>query len=346
MKRATRAFTLTELLVVITVLVILIAISVPAFRSLLGNSVRTLAENQLRVGLAAARDAAIRSEGGDTAAVFFYSGNRLRVVACSAVGRVFDTDADRWVEVFAPVRTIEPVQLPSGWSVRGYAPPGSFGQAGAPLAWYEGFAEAFDEGHWVFPETHFVSLEGSGVESRGVQRHTFFVRFRAGDGLLDTSNRRPILVLDPAATSAFRGTAPFAGARSDQATDLAAFTRRALERLNATDATRVFGDRSVDTVLAGPVTELALYDETRMIAAIGGRPNRVTGTLYQAPDATAPYATLDPQSLPAATNQDEALRRISAWIEGRLDVGNGLVESDARVFILQRYLGNLREITP
>lgn len=346
MRRVVPGFTLTELLVVITVLVILIAISVPAFRSLLGNSERTLAENQVRVGLSAARDAAIRGEGGDAAAVFFYSGNRLRIVTCSVAGRVFDTDAGAWVEVFAPVRAVEPVQLPSGWSVRGYAPPGSFGQVGEPLAWYEGFAEAFDEGHWVFPETHFVSLEGAGVESRGVQRQTFFVRFRGGDGTLDTSNRRPILVLDPVATASFRGAAPFSGARADQATDLGVFARRALGRLSAVEGTQVFGDRSVDTVLARPVTEVALYDEARMIAAIGGRPNRVTGTLYRAPAAGDQYATLDPASLPAGTNQDDAQRRISAWIEGRLDVGSGLVSSDARVFVLQRYMGSLREITP
>ncbi|MDX2130917.1 MAG: prepilin-type N-terminal cleavage/methylation domain-containing protein [Planctomycetota bacterium] len=353
MKR--RAFSLTELLVVITILVILIAIAVPAFRSLLGNSERSLAENQLRVGLSAARDAAIRSDGGDAAAVFFFTGGRVRIIACVQVGTLCDagpTTPCTNTDVFAPLGTIEPVQLPVGWSVRGYAPPGSIGQVGEAHAWYESFSGLSNEGTWVFPETDFVSLDGTNVETRGVQRHTFFVRFRAGDGALDTSNRRSILVLDPVRTESFRGAAPYAVARADQATDLAQFAKRTLALLGqpaagaSGDARALFGDESVDTILARPVTELSLHEEGRLIAAVGARPNRVTGTLYAPPDENAQYALYDATVLPAGVDQDETQRRVGAWIEGRLDIGAGLVGTDARVFMVQRYLGNMQEISP
>src|SRR4051812_14600321 len=112
-----RAFTITEILVVISIIVLMIAIAVPAFSSLIGSSERALAENQLRAGLAAARDAAIQSETGDGAAVFFFTpGGRISIVACTAVGQIEDqvppvgavptTNITR--DVFAPVPGMEP----------------------------------------------------------------------------------------------------------------------------------------------------------------------------------------------------------------------------------------------
>ncbi|GJQ31038.1 MAG: hypothetical protein HBSAPP03_29220 [Phycisphaerae bacterium] len=348
-----RGFSLTEILVVISILVILIAISVPAFKTLISNSERTLSENQIRVGLSAGRDAAIRAESGDGAAVFLFAEGRLRMVACVSVGFLIDTLETTGEpirrEVFAPVANIEPVTLPGGWSVRGYATPGTFESPVNACGWYENFPGRALDGNWVFPETHFVSFEGSGVEARGVQRHSFMVRFKNASGTLDTADRSAVLVLDRVNDQSFRGAAPFSTARADQAANLVAFARRVLNNtsLTAEDKRRLLGDESIDTILVRPVTEVAMYEESTMIGRIGGRPNRETGTLYLPPDPAAAFATFDPASLPAGLDQDETQARINQWIQGQLDLGgSNAVESDARIFMLQRYLGQVQEITP
>ncbi|CAG0987134.1 hypothetical protein PHYC_02085 [Phycisphaerales bacterium] len=346
-----RAFSLTEILVVISILVILIALSIPAFKNLLNNSERTLAENQLRVGLSAGRDAAIRNETGDAAAVFFFREGRMVIVPCVVVGQIQDLDsANRAVlrDVLAPLGTVEPVRLPAGWSIRAFAPAGSLDDEDLS-GWYENLAgQQF--GTWVFPETHFVSFDTSNVQTRGTWRHTFMVRFEGGTGLLDTAERGTALVLDPAPDSSFRGTAPFnERPRVDEADDLVVWARRLIARtdLSATEKRQLLGDMSIDTVLARPLTEVAMYEEAKMLGAIGARPNRETGTLYAPPTAnTAPR--FDPASLPQGVSQDyEAQDRIDQWMIGDYRVGNaGAVESDARIFVLQRYLGQMQEIVP
>ena len=62
-------FTLTELMVVISIVVLLMAIALPAFTGMVRDSEKSLADNQLRVAVGAGRDAAIRSSSGDGAAV-------------------------------------------------------------------------------------------------------------------------------------------------------------------------------------------------------------------------------------------------------------------------------------
>lgn len=349
-----RAFSLTEILVVISILVILIAISVPAFKTLISNSERTLSENQIRVGLSGGRDAAIRAESGDGAAVFVFDQGRIRIIACVSVGFLESTPTEPFRrEVFAPVPTIEPVTLPGGWSVRGYATPGTFDDPAAtvpPSGWYENFPGRALDGNWVFPETNFVSFEGSNIESRGVQRHSFMVRFKNASGTLDSANRAAVLVLDPVADTTFRTAAPFATARADQASNLVTFAKRVLANssLSPDDKRRLLGDESIDTILVRPVTEVAMYEEAAMIGRIGGRPNRDTGTLYLPPAEALAFATFDPAALPqGVTTQDEAQERINNWIQGQLDLGGAnAVESDARIFMLQRYLGQVQEITP
>ncbi len=348
-----RAFSLTEILVVISILVILIAIAVPAFKTLINNSERTLSENQIRVGLSGGRDAAIRAESGDGAAVFVFDQGRIRIIPCVSVGFLDDelesTASSVRREVFAPVPTIEPVTLPGGWSVRGYATPGTFESATQASGWYENFPGRAEEGNWVFPETNFVSFEGSNVESRGFQRHSFMVRFKNATGTLDSANRAAVLVLDPVADTSFRTGTPFGTNRVDQAANLVTFAKRVLANTTLTveDKRRLLGDESIDTILVRPVTEVAMYEESIMIGRVGGRPNRDTGTFYLPPAETAAFATFDPASLPAGQDQDETQERINQWIQGQLDLGGtNAVESDARIFMLQRYLGQVQEISP
>ena len=91
------AFTLVELLVVIAIFVLLLAIAVPAFSSMLYSSEQSLADNHLRMGLGAARDAAIRSpQGTDAAAVFFYdpATGRTMILPCIAAGVLKDVNPD------------------------------------------------------------------------------------------------------------------------------------------------------------------------------------------------------------------------------------------------------------
>lgn len=348
-----RAFSLTEILVVVSILVILITLSIPAFRNLLHNSERTLAENQLRVGLTAGRDAAIRNENGAGAAVFFFENGRVRIVPCVVVGRIADVDgAGRPVdrEVLAPLGTVEPVSLPGGWSIRGYATAGSLHTTQNMCGWYENFQDQ-RFGTWVFPETHLLTYNGANVQARGVQRHSFMVRFQCGTGVLDTGNRDLALVIDRAPVNSFRGTPPFnTRPRIDEADDLVSWARRLLARTDITDVDkrRLLGDLSADTVLVRPVTEVALYEEARMITAIGGRPNRFTGTLYAQPTDTQQWAMFDPASRPQGVADDnETQERINEWLMGIYRTGNaGAVESDARVFIVQRYLGQVQEIVP
>jgi len=362
---ARRAFTLAELIVVISIIVLLLAIAVPAFRNLLYSSERSLAENQMRAGITAARDAAIQSESGDAAAYFsFTPGGRLRIIPVVQVGTITDIqtssngsqpggiEADR--DVFVPLGTSEPVQLPRWWSVRGYTPPLTTEnrEAGGRHGWYENLRLRGDQGNWVFPETGFIDPADG---EAGWTQQSFIIRFTGGTGELDASNRNLAIVLDVSATDEFRNAAPWSipALRADIATNQARFARRVLaERQDLTDPNRlrILGDRSLDTVLVRPVSELGLYDERRLAAGLGATSlNRVTGTLY-ANDTTDPtraalIPTLD-TGLFTGVNEEEIADMINRWIEGRLTMNGELVESESRVFGLQNYLGQMQEVEP
>lgn len=361
---ARRGFTLAEIMVVIAILALLIGLAVPAFNSILGGTERTLADNQVRAALSAGRDAAIRSEGGDGAAVFLFTpGGRFTVIACVSVGQIEDrvTDAAGTVanrpwpmrDVFVPMTAVEPVTLPRGWSVRGYAPPGSITGGTERSGWYETLEAVADEGAWVFPEDSFIDPDDAAIGTKGWYRQSFMVRFKAGTGSLDTANTTPSLVLLPLNITGFRGGPPWSEARADQVVDLAGFARRVLGRVPSADQRKILGDLSPDTVLARPVTEIALYQEARLARDIRARLNPVTGTLYANPNppgsGPGPAGpTLDPGALPAGMNADETARAITRWIEGRFRA-TGATEfapSDARILTLQRYLGQAQEVRP
>lgn len=334
-----RGYTLAEVLIVMAIFAILLALGVPAFNSAIKNSDEVSAENQLRIGLAIARDAAVQSSGeDDTAAVFFFTpGGRTSIVPYIRVGtlkqpRSFSAadmqaaaQSGRAMEdrdVFAPISGSKTVQLPRGWMVRAYAPPGSLDKSSQQYSpgWYSEIVERqyFDpqrSGNWVFPETGFYpSIQANPQPSTPERaanerlRSTFMVRFRAGTGAIAVADQRLSIVIDASPDTEFREQeSPFnlrRGAvyvhRIDQAEDVADFVRRRLKgNVDATaglgisdEVTRrqLFGvdpetgSTSADSVMCRPIAQLALYREADLAQFLGTRGlNRVTGCIYGDP---------------------------------------------------------------
>lgn len=355
---AHRAFTLVELLVVITIFVLLLAIAVPSFSSLIYSSERAQAENQLVAGLNQARSAALTSEStGDSAAVFFFdNGGRLRIVTCVDVGDIPDQDAsgnEVVRDVFVPVASYPVVQLPRGWSVRGFAPVGTV-DLGSGSGWYDktkGSNREFSSttGNWVFPETAYYDPT-KGNEGR--DRQTFMIRFQGGTGVLRGDVTVPAVVLDFSPATLFRNSAPWSDYRFDSTDRPEVLVRRAVARA-AADATfkssslpKVLGDAATDTVLTRAITELALYDENELAGAIGARGvNNATNSIYGGTKANSvPTEPRIDQSL-FGSSFDAAMvpQRINDWILG---VGEDTKPSDVRLYTIDRYSGQAREVLP
>ena len=201
------AFTVVELLVVIVIAVLLLTIAVPAFKSTIYSSNRSLAVNALEASSIMARDAAINT-GKDGAVVFVYDPDvqRINIIPAIRVGTIRETTTaqggpgggfasgfgdqpyfDRDVFVPAPVGQV--LSLPANWMVRGYAAPGMLidtdSAGGEAATWYnsqvygDGNASSIikDDAHWVFPETGFFP-RGSQVNGGNL------------DGGLDSVNDR------------------------------------------------------------------------------------------------------------------------------------------------------------
>jgi prepilin-type N-terminal cleavage/methylation domain-containing protein len=381
-----RAFTLIELLVVIAIFLILLAIAVPAFAAMLYSSEESMAENTVRSGLGGAHDAAVRSpKGRDVCAVFFYDATtqHTQILTCVSVGFVKDDPPPGSAsanlierEVFAPVPGALPAQLPRGWSARGYAPSNTIdgqwygdtsrGAGGATTApnLYSATA-AMDRGNWLFPETDFYDDTRGNA---GVDRQTFMVRFEGGTGAVSSPDETAVLVLAPSVQSSaatmtnFRNSAPWnyvdpqTGQHPYNPTeeaDPARFVRRitgapatGAGSLTTLQRKTLLGNISSDTILAKPVSQLAVCNEKRLCQALGLRPDANTGCLYQ---SVAPPATRLPNFIASVT--DQTLKDLNSWIEDHLydpafpNDRTKRIESDCRIFTVQRYLGSLQEIT-
>ncbi len=346
-RRPERSFTLTELIIVMAVIVLLLSISIPAFSALLDSSNRSLAETRLRVAIALGREAALRSDYGDGAVVFFFEpGGRCYAAAYEMIGTIPDeSDGTPAVmrDVFVPVRELEPVSLPAGWMVRGLAPPGAAGQRNADNPWYDrdnGQRDRYadDDRNWVFPETAFFDPTKN---NEGRKRQTFMVRFRQGTGALALGETREALILAPAPSTAFRNAEPYQSHNFLAAQDPRAMVRRLLDRQQVSPSlwpTQLLGDMASDTALARAVPQLVLYKERELAATFRLQPDRTTGSLYR--DKQTPEYVRLPGFLVKP-------KELNAWLEGDSNKDGRWTVDDqalARSFVVQRYGGGLQEV--
>lgn len=295
--------------------------------------------------------------------------------------RVTDPNAptiDR--EVFVPAQTVAPVTLPKGWEVRGYVPAGWMNDDG----WYAGPDDLYHdaggqitgEPQWVFPETAFFSRgDPSGAASNdvltnprnGVRRQTFVLRFQGGSGRVVPSDSREILLYDPLISRRpregaknLRQLSPYEFA--DWATLVAAVQSYAVEdaaapgkgTYDAVQLRQVLGNQSADTVLARPVQQIVLYKTNDLLAGLGARADRGTGTIYPSKlveDVNAKYELTSPGG-----NPRKQVTLIRNWIEtGVAETPKQLPEIrdpnqpeqafPNRVYALDLYTGRLREVT-
>jgi len=343
------AFTLTELIVVLTVIVIMIAVAIPAFRSIMAGTESSNAETQLRLAFLTGRDAALHSDNrADSAVVFFYEpGGRTSMLACEYVGTFTDSTGiaptDR--DVFVPLSNFEPIQLPRGWMVRGLVPANTMEIGGGGRDWYEDSGanqRPMDPGerNWVFPETGFYDALAS---DDGNDRQSFMVRFSGLTGAVAVGDSREALVLDPRPTASQRPSdQDHRVFRFEQGGDLAGKVRRALSSTQFTmdEISQFLGNEAGDTVLCRTVEQVVLYKEAELAAALQVRLDPETGSVYMARNAPTYVAELrDPNQM-------------RQWLEGDTNLSGppGETELDeedlplARLYTLQRYTGVLQPV--
>lgn len=355
-----RAFTVVELLVVMVIIVLLLGLAVPATRSILDSSRRSRGVNALSNSLRSARDAAVRSPAGDAAAVFLFDKSLGVVVqTCVQVGTLEDRDANNAPvtrDVFVPSGVYEPIVVPEPWAVRGFSPAGSISDDwyGGPL--YDGSTD--NNGHWVFPLNHTYDptrlLDGE-------YRATFMVRFRAGSGELVRS-AAPALVVDPSPSGKLRSGVvnPESALQVTNAESLDAWATNVLASPFLSDLQRrnLIGRNSADTVLAGPVSELSLYDEREMQIALRLRGfNREYGSIYTINNSGEPV--FDDELATSAIDDAQSSNQITDWIQALAGIQSGSADplSDsgdwdgpqvtrARIFFVNPYSGRLVEVEP
>lgn len=372
---ARRAFSLTELMVVIAVIGVLAYIGLGAFPSMLRASDRTLAENQLRIGLSAARDAAIRGDGTDSAAVFTYDPvtRRTSIIPCVMVGTFRDRDPDPTNsnfpteylnrELFVPLSNVESPQLPSGWLIAGLASEAALDNGPTnPTGWYVSRDNPdrpldIPQGAWVLPETDYYNLETDVLTSGNATRYdrcTFMIRFAARTGVAITSESAPAAVLLPRPSTYSRPTIPTErSTRPDLADNLTQWGKRLLRRAyaQAPDGVEttgaigvrrisdVLGAKRLDSVLASSVLSVAVMDTNELAKGLGIRANsRDTGSIYAISTDNDNRIKWDDNAVGTA-NKATIAENLDKWITGTLvppgSPGGKAVTSDVRIFVVQ-----------
>lgn len=375
-----RGFTLIELMVVVGIIVLIVAAAVPAFTAMTYSTERSLAENSLRRSMTVARDLALRSErGGDGAIVFtFDPGGRLSIVPAEQVGSFGDYGGSNaggtfgafqegvpppqiTRDVFVPSGVAEPLRMPSFWTVRGYAAPGSLLGAlddGTEVAeWYNWSAyggvntgaNAKKEGNWVFPETGLYDTKRAETTLNGFRttgRQSFMVRFDAITGAISASSRTGVFI-DPRPSEEDRPALSSLGAptaansrywtRVDKAERLDIWASRAITdpnpdgrnppyTVNDLDArVDLIGRKSNDTVLVKPVSRVALMDERRLARGIHARGlNAETRSLYNPFNTSVTNAGIefDRRIFGGGFDADIIRQNINSWVVG--DTAGGL----------------------
>ena len=206
------------------------------------------------------------------------------------------------------------------------------------------------------------------------------VRFQKGTGRIVGAGGTPAVVLlprtsiDSTQSSALASvqSPPWSGPadwrRVDRSDNLTTWARAITHVSNPNDASRLIGCRSTDVALAGTISILALYDESRMAAAMGARGlNKLTGSIYGgAVSSTGTGGTstaieplkapnidlsLFPSGSKAATNAEFVQTMINNYMIGALkysDVDSGApataITPDARMFTFDTYLGTVMEV--
>lgn len=349
------AFTLVELLVVISIFVILLAIAVPSFSSLIYTSSQADSVNSVRRAVAAARTLAKGSSSGrDTAVVFAYrpeSGIELLVyVEAGVIADVDENNVEVSRSVFVPATGFAPIQFPGGWLANGYTLANSIDEqsgsssttAGDTSGWYEDNNYDPADPNWVFPETHFFDPT---LGDDGDRRQTFIVRFEGGTGALAASAGEAVLLVMPAESVAFRGQAPWntQAYRVDQADRHDRFVEgvKSAFASNQTQLRRLIGDEASDTVLAKGVSQVVVYNVRRLASAIGARRvNRDSRCLYS--NTMTPM--IDVSAFSGSTTAQDVTGLANMWFEHRLVVGGNTVDSDAIILAVDRTTGEANEV--
>lgn len=361
-----RAFTLVEIIVVLTVISILVVIAVPAFTSLIASQDEAAAESRLRAGLASARDAALAGAvGEDTGALFTYGPQGpVQIVPVVRVGTINDTSTGVTVtrEVFVPIDSVEPVTLPAGWTVLAWARSAAFSPAvPGDRPWYSpasgGSAGAVRyppaQANWVFPETGFYNHT---LSNDGQNRQSFMVRFQAASGQLAGESGQlagqdgsPALVLLPRPSNEDRNSVS-TDLQAHKQADFRRFAERVLRSgvLNGATASDILGAVSSDVVFTRPVQMLALTDEQGIADGIGVRLDPISRSLYSVPQGTFANLALSPQFV-AAPNfaTTEFASRVNRYIENYEDLqplnNDDLVaaRTGVKIFTIDRYGGSL-----
>lgn len=348
--RRSGAFSLTEMLVVLVIIVILLGIAIPAFRSMAQSQEKNASEARLGFALQAARDAAINAgEGNDVAAVFTYDiGGPMRVVPCQLTGRYLQIagGVPTSYEIFVPVASLEPTSLPTGWTVRAYAPGATINNG-----WYNDGTPtryAANAPAWVFPETGFFDHTAT---NDGASRQSFMVRYEGGTGKLVGVSSRPSLVLMPRPSSVGRNQADYL--RADLSGDLRQFVLTVLNdpRVNDTDRLNAIGPNSSDMVLVKPVRVLALADESALAGSLGVRVDELTRSLYTVNQADIDAGlTLKLRLVNGPTGNNPldtaSVGRAIEFFENPTGTGTVRTQTgEVRLYSVDRYNGSIKELT-